>query len=661
MKNIGLRVFFSNSGQLAKHLPGHEQREEQIAMAEAIEEAIDRPNHLLVEAGTGVGKSLAYLVPLVSWAVKTKKRVLVSTYTKTLQTQLIEKDIPLLKDCVETPFEAALCLGANNYLCLRKLNNPYQMEIFKDEEELRQLEMIRGWSMETGSGVVSELDFSPLREVWEAVSRDHEFCHGRRCPHRTGCFYARARFVWKQANLLVANHHLFFANLASGGGVLPEFECVILDEAHRIEDAATGYFGEQVSNRRVPYLLGQVYRPKENRGFAARHVKGERILKAWEEIIGEVEDANRHFFRSLGKLFGQSSSATRLRERLDIDNALAVPLRHLIDQLDSMKKSLSEEARDEARAYMRRAKEISWALDFIIEQKGSDLVYWYEASTRRRRLFQSMNYAPIDVSEVMREQVFDRYRSVILTSATMASAGDFDFIRSRLGVRDADQRLLGSPFDFKENALLFSSKSIPDPRRKREEYEKKVATLVEKIIRANRGGGIFVLFTSYRMLYRTFHVLEKKLGDYTILCQGKEDRYRLLEKFRKDIGSVLFGTSTFWMGVDIPGKALQCVIITKLPFEHPDEPVVQARLEKIAEDGGDAFREYSLPQAVLMLRQGFGRLIRTKKDYGVIAILDPRLHTRPYGRKFLDALPETSRSDKIEDISAFLEKKKACS
>jgi ATP-dependent DNA helicase DinG len=650
---MDLNEVFKEEGLIARHLGNYEFRPEQIQMANAVQEAIQLNRHLLAEAGTGVGKSLAYLVPFINWSTHFKKKAVISTYTKTLQEQLVNKDLPFLHRVLGIDFSFTLCVGGQNYLCLRRLNQGYNYDLFESEKELQEIQLISQWLQETKTGLYSDLDFEPNESTWSKVCRESDLCLGRRCSYRKDCFYLKARLKEEKADILVVNHHLFFANLASGGRVLPDFQAVVFDEAHILTDVATEYLGIEITNFKIKYFLDSIYNPKSGKGFLNRignisKAKAEDIKKAQEK----VRNAAWILFLEFISKFGKESKIQRIRTKEVIFNHLKEPLSRLLSLLAKvLDDTKDQEDRIQIKSYLLRAREINSGLEVIITQALDGYVYWIEILDRPRRPKYSLYAAPIDISSEFRQRILDKIKLIVFTSATLSTNGDFEFIKKSLGIEDAKELLLSSPFDYSHNVIMYIPETIPDPSREFESYQKEAIAEIKRILEIMQGG-TFVLFTNYKMLDVSYGVLKK---DFHILRQGDAPRYKLLDRFKTKNHSVLLGTNTFWQGVDVPGRALECVIITKLPFAVPDDPIIEARIELLQSQNKDPFLDYQIPHAIIMLRQGFGRLIRTKSDIGMVAILDSRIKTRFYGRSFLKALPECQQVTRLEEVERFFQ------
>lgn len=641
-------------GIISRKLQDYEPRSEQLQMAKAIGEAIEDDRHLLVEAGTGIGKSLAYLIPFIIYATESNKKVVVSTNTKTLQSQLYLKDLPFLKNSLEIDFNYALCLGSENYLCLRRLNSEYTYELFENDTYLKELERIAEWADKTKTGIKSEIDFIPLQEVWGVVSREPDLCLGKKCHYKNECFYKKAKKNEKRSHILITNHALFFTNLASGGQVLPAFQAVVFDEAQTLEDVATSYLGFEVSNSKIKYFFDSMHNPKTKRGllfkFRTLNTKTTEIIEA---NLHEARHACDQFFHEIGDIFGTESASKRIRTKNIIFNYLEEPLKRLNNSIaELMDYVTDEESEALVKSYFKNCTHLSAALNFILNHERDDYVYWIEVSARKRGIGYSLFASPIEIAEELDRQLFSKTKPIVLTSATLSVNNRFDFTKSRLGIKDARELLIGSPFNYKENVLLYLPKEIEDPSDALELFQKHALENIKEIIDIMKGR-IFILFTSYRMLNTVHQDLASTYRDINLLRQGDKPRYILLKDFKNNQSSILLGTNTFWQGIDVPGRPLECVIITKLPFSVPDDPITEARMELMQSRNKNPFTEYQVPQAIMMFKQGFGRLIRTKKDRGIVAILDPRIRTRYYGRFFIDSLPECRHAFNIDEVKRF--------
>ncbi len=646
-----------SKGLLSKHLDSYEVRHEQIAMAEAVARSIENERHLVVEAGTGVGKSLAYLIPFIAWTKNEQKKALVSTYTKTLQEQLVRKDLPFLEKALGIDFQYSLFMGSENYLCLRRLYRSTNAGLFDSKEHLRTLDRVLKWSVTAKQGIRSELDFEVLPGMWHELCRQTELCMGKKCTYFDRCFYTHARKKAQHAQILVVNHHLFFANIASGYRVLPKYDAIVFDEAHLIEDVATNYLGSEVSNFRLKYLTDRIYNPKTKKGFLSYAKIPEALSSEVQNIIERVDIGQRQFFGDiLIKLEGKPGTH-RILAKDFVPDTLADPLKefhHIIGKL--LDETRDEEDRTELDAARVRCVEIGSDLEIFLSQTLENHVYWVDIQKRRKgghRVAAKM--VPIEIAPILKQEIFDETSRVILTSATLSAGGSFEFLKGRIGLEEGDELKVDSPFDYQNHALLYSIRDMPDPGLENQKFNARVPEMVKELL-AICGGRAFVLFTSYHLLNRTYDELKDVLPGMTLLRQGDMPRFALLERFKHTENPVLFGKSSFWLGIDVPGKALECVVITKLPFAVPDDPITQAKLEQIRKANKNPFMTYQVPQAVILFKQGFGRLIRTQKDTGMVAVLDPRIHTKGYGRFFMQALPPCSRTGALDTVREFFER-----
>lgn len=670
MKKPDIKNIFSAEGVIGSRMEAFEDRPQQSDMAREISELIfssgTPPKIMLCEAGTGIGKSLAYLVPFIYWAKESGGKAVISTYTKTLQEQLTAKDLPFLEQALPVKFKFALCLGSENYVCLRRLKQSHQYSLFDTVKEVEQYNCISHWAKQTLTGLRLELDFEPLDKLWFNVCREPDLCLNRKCVHAERCFYMKARKEQAEADILVSNHHLFFTNIAGGGKLLPPYGAVVFDEAHNLEEVASEYLGMEVSNSGIDYLAGRIHNPASGKGLISRlkNVTFETREKV-ETLAEELRQKSGDFFASVLDKLGSEPVRKKITKAGVFEDTLGETLKELCSGLkQAAAETESEDDRVELKAYGMKLSVLGMALKSFIGREYDDFVYWVEISTRGRKLKVQLNITPVDISETMKEKVYGMNEITVLTSATLTANGNFDFIKERLGISPVAgpyggtgtcvEKVFDSPFDFRKNALMFLPGRISDPSYEYAKFQSEAAELTAEIIEILKGR-TFVLFTSYKSLEYASRLLSERLEGIQIIKQGETPRRQMLKNFKANENTVLLGVNTFWQGIDIPGRALECVIIFKLPFTVPDDPVIEARMEHIAKQNKDPFMNYQLPLAAIMLKQGFGRLIRTQKDRGVVAILDPRLKTRFYGSYFLNSLSPCTVTHSIDDIRKFFE------
>ena len=641
-------AIFSERGALARVVDGYEPRDGQRRMAQAVAAIIERGGTLLSEAGTGTGKTLAYLIP----AILSRHRVLVSTGTKNLQEQIFFKDIPLLRDTLDVKFTATYMKGRGNYLCLHRFDEFREGGIHSHDDK-HHVRLIDEWRRTTETGDRAEIEDLPEDlPFWNDISASAENCIGSDCPQYHECFVTTMRQRAAEADLVVVNHHLLCADAAvrqsSFGEVIPSCHYAVLDEAHQIEDVATQYFGIAVSNYRVDDLARDA-----EKAVSARLISEAEREHEIREDVDRLRDRSRNFFGALQMLrfdpsagqLGGTESRIRVRPAqlvrvADDGFALAGALEALESDL-----ALAPDASEDVLALARRASEMRVQVNFLLRADDPTYVYYLEA--RGRGTF--LRAAPIDVSDIVRELLLDRMTATVLTSATLAVDNSFDYVKGRLGIRRADEVRLASEFDYARQAILYLPPRMPDPRSR--EFAAAAAREVVEIVKRTKGRA-FVLFTSYANLREVQTVASAEVS-YPILVQGEAPRSALLREFKATPNAILLATSSFWQGVDVVGEALSCVIIDKIPFASPGDPITAARIESINAEGGSAFGEYQIPLAILTLQQGLGRLIRHRQDRGVLAILDPRLRTMGYGRRILASLPAAPVTHRITDIENF--------
>ncbi len=628
------RDFFSRNGLLSSCHPNYEYRPGQLQMAEAVESAIAERRHAIVEAGTGTGKTLAYLVP----AILSGKRVVVSTQTKNLQEQLFYKDIPFLQQHLHHDIRACYMKGRNNYLCRQKLYDSEREQILEGLQEAADYEIIRNWEKTTETGDRAEIRQLPEGSTaWTKLDARREMCAGQKCAQFQRCFLTRMHQEALASDVVIVNHHLFFADLAlreESSRILPDYAAAILDEAHEIEDVAGQFFGVQISNYQFDELIRDVL------SVARRKQIGDAEL---DRILDAVDETAAQFFMLFNSFEGrigfrdQESFLERNEEEYgDVLHALELLGTHL---------ALIKEAPEEVGPLTARCADMIQRLRFWMDGRDRKFVYWIER--RGRGTF--LQATPIDVAPLLSNRLFDSVDTVVLTSATLAVSGNFDYVRGRLGLDNGRTLVVPGHFDFRQQALLYVPQHLPDPRVPG--FAREAADEIARILKASRGRA-FVLFTSYQQMRAVHDRLSMEI-DYPTLIQGTGPRTALLDEFRSTPHCVLFATSSFWQGVDVPGEQLSCVIIDKLPFAVPSDPVVDARIRAIREQGGNPFYEYQIPQAALALKQGFGRLIRSRSDRGVLVLLDNRICRQRYGQVFFDSLPEYGFTSNFADVETF--------
>jgi len=628
--------------------PAYEFRQGQLQMAQAVEQALEQKRHLIVEAGTGTGKTLAYLVP----AIRSGKRVIISTGTKNLQEQLFYKDIPFLEQALFPRAEGKLSVcymkGRSNYLCRKKLYDLTDRPVLSGLEEIEQYRAISAWEKTSPTGDRSELASLPeASALWHQLDARADTCLGQKCSSWDRCFITEMRRRAMESEIIIVNHHLFFADLgikqqaeeASDAGILPDVGAVIFDEAHELEAIAGSYFGLSVSNARVEELCRDVESSLERNHMLSASISG---------AVKSLRQRALFFFTLLPPGEGRFSFDNR-REFLEENGDEFLSLQHALGRLGSELESLSSKP-EEVFSFSRRAQELQVQFSFLLEAEEKNTVFWIERRRGGRdKLNVFLQATPIDVAPILKSYLFERLETAVLTSATLAVGGNFEYFRRRLGLEHTREAVLPSHFDYENQALLYVPPDLPDPRTP--QFGTMAADRIRRLLEITRGRA-FVLFTSYTQMNEIYQRLLGEL-EFPMLLQGDAPKAALLEEFRLTPNCVLFATSSFWQGVDVQGEQLSCVIIDRLPFAVPSDPVVAARVKAIDAEGGNAFFQYQVPAAVITLKQGFGRLIRSLDDRGLLALLDNRILKKPYGRVFLESLPDYRRTTDIRQVEHF--------
>ena len=651
-QNITLRDIFSPGGLISQQLEEYEFRQEQLQMAHEVARAFTASEHLIVEAGTGVGKSFAYLIPAISLALKAEQKVVISTNTISLQEQLVTKDIPFLQRVLPRDFNVVLAKGRRNYLSRRRLKNlmNYERGLFDTREEVEEIAEIEAWVDRTVDGSRADLPWQPQPQVWDKVVSDRDNCLGRNCETYDVCFYFKARREMYNADLLIVNHHLLFSDLAirkdseAAVSVLPDYDYLIIDEAHHLEATATNHASIDFSNTRVKWLLDSLYNERSKEGLAkqfnsphlqtqvetAREQANTLFRTIIEAVQGDIDSEESH-----------NALTPRIHKSNFVSNILDAPLDAIEKTLKRLRDdAMTDDDEQEITAHQHYCRRLRAELDMIIRQSDSNYVYWAEISTRGPTPRILLNATPANVNQTLQDHLFTVKNSIVMTSATLSTNRNFAYFKKRVGISECRELLADSPFDFKRQVQIHIPRNMPHPN-----SHQFVPAVIEKIKHYLKltHGKAFVLFTSYKMMDEVYEAVApdlEEMGIETFKQGGELSRTAMLQEFREDTDSVLFGTSSFWEGVDVRGASLSNVIITRLPFEVPTHPVMEARVKQIKEAGGNEFFEFSLPEAILRLKQGFGRLIRTQTDTGIVVILDPRIRTANYGKQFLQSLPD---------------------
>ena len=640
--------FFAPGGVLSQTHPAYEFRRGQLQMAQAVEQALAEKRHLIVEAGTGTGKTLAYLLPVI----RSGKRIIISTGTKNLQEQLFNKDVPFLEQALFPKGEGKLNVcymkGRNNYLCRKKLYDLTDQPVLSGLEEIEHYRAIAAWEKVTHTGDRAELAGLPEASMlWHKLDARSDTCLGQKCSSFDNCFITEMHRRATESDIIIVNHHLFFADLAikqqseyaPDAGILPEVGAVVFDEAHELEDVAGSYFGVSVSNSRVEELCRDVEASLQRNHALSASISG---------AVKSLRERSMFFFALLPQGEGRFAFENR-REFLEENGDEFLALQQSFTRLGSELENLASKP-EEVFNFVRRAQELQVQLGFLMESEDQNTVFWIErrrGGRERQNVF--LQATPIDVAPILKTCLFDQLECAVLTSATLAVGGGFDYIRRRLGLEHAREIVLPSHFDYENQALFYVPPDLPDPRTP--QFAAKAADCIRRLLEISRGRA-FVLFTSYAQMNDVYQRLLTEI-DYPMLRQGDAPKSALLEEFRITPNAVLFATSSFWQGVDVQGDQLSCVIIDRLPFAVPSDPVVAARVKSIDAEGGNAFFQYQVPAAVITLKQGFGRLIRSLHDRGLLVLLDNRILKKQYGRVFVESLPNYKKTTDLRQVEEF--------
>ncbi len=708
-----IKAYLLEGGSVRKKLAGFENRREQRLMIDYVCTAFNEDKIAVIEAGTGTGKTLAYLLPAIHWALENKERIVVSTNTINLQEQLIKKDLPFLKNVIKEEFQAVLVKGRRNYVCLRKIDD-IENDFFQfDESEKEELKSLIKWAKNSSDGSKSDLSFIPDEDLWEKIASESDTCSRAKCPHFRECFVNKARRRASQAQILVVNHHLLFADLAlryhigtvSDVAVLPPYQRIIFDEAHHLEDVASHYFGGRITRAGILRILSRLQRQKKNRILGLLPSLKRRVDKESHnltpDLVNKIQNhLSHHLVKELlhlnqrtdqvmeivyetmktlstghnqyelktrlspeisQKLFHQSPLGDDMRDYLQSLKSFASKIHELIDWIKDCRRQLKADWSSlmiEIEAQAERLLLAAATIEDVLFQDDDQNVRWIETRiSRYGNDIVRFATSPLDISQTMAEAVYESYNSVIMTSATLAVDQEFTFLKKRVGLSllppdRVNSHILQSPFEFEKQVLLIIPTDLPPPNHP--DFAGQLSKSMLEIL-ATTEGKAFILFTSYGLLNKIFQQISGTLEDMgiTTLKQGTMNRHDLLNRFRRDRDSVLFATDSFWEGVDVVGEALENVMITRLPFKVPNEPIIEARYEAIENTGGNAFMEYAVPIAVIKLKQGFGRLIRSRTDRGTVVIFDSRVVKKSYGRKFLRSLPlcDTAIGDQKEIVN----------
>jgi len=647
--------FFSDTGILAEKFETYEFRRSQLDMAMQVYDTLEGKSHVFIEAPTGIGKSFAYLVPAILYAKENKKKAIISTHTINLQEQLIGKDIPFLKEHLGIDFKAALIKGKNNYVCPKRLKaameNAYTLF---ENDEIKLVDKIYGWSKNTSDGTLSDIEFPVLPNVWNNVCAERGICTNKTCGgyEDTECFYQKAKYEISVSDVVVVNHHLFFTLFdgvkdVDNEGYLYKNDFVIFDEAHTLEAIASEHIVPALSREMIKYHLLRLYNDRKKKGFLLSFPS----LHIFP-VVQNLLEVNQYFFQEIKReLFhyrnrDEKKLALRVTEKNIVKNILNDEIEILLKKLRELRQYCKNDLQEnELTDYILRFGEFNRLINEFLQLKDEDkdYVYWVELSSQKEDANISLCVSPVDISDYFRENIFRENNTAILTSATLTVSNSFEYFKKRFGGETADELRLPTQFDFYRQVKLYIPKDIPEPQKENSLiYQGKLKEWINYFIQMTEGKAL-VLFTNAFLLRQIGGELRSELSEYNIevMMQGEGiSRRNLLKNFKENTNSVLLGLDSFWLGVDVPGESLSNLIITRLPFLVPDHPLIKAKLEYIDLHGGNSFMDYSLPEAILKFRQGIGRLIRHKTDEGIIAVLDPRILTKSYGRHFLNSIDE---------------------
>lgn len=645
------------SKKIGKKWTEFELREEQIQMSQAVESAFQTGRNLLVEAGTGVGKSLAYLLPAAVFSIENGIPVIISTETIALQNQLITKDIPIVSKILGKKITAEIALGANNYVCKRKLQNVIASGNFPIEMT-NYLKPFYEWESETETGIKSEYTGFATNEFWNQITRDSDNCLGRKCPNFAESYYFLEKDKWNKANILIVNHYLLAAHIAGEFKLLPDFQNLIIDEAHSFPDILGRSFGLKASYEDISKIIQFVGGTERRQGLIHK-IQDTTLREKCLEVVSNINKSIIVFFNKLYSEVPMSFNAQRIQKKFTLDDGVLEGLLFILaDKLEIAKKSYNKESDDlldkemilDLEMSIKKLNETGEVLEQFRNNKDKEMVVWVEPpEERKKEQFLKIFMQPMYPEKIIEEKLVPKLENMILTSATLSTGKkDFKFFKNKIGKLDAEEIILASPFDYPNQCLIYLPKNVRDPATEPDEYHEDISKLIPMLLDLTNGNA-FVLFTSFKSLQTVYDAISDT-SPYPIFSQKELGADKAKAEYLNTENSVLFGVSTFWQGIDIKGDKLKSVIITKLPFQPPNEPVLEARMEETKKKNGNPFGEMQLPQAILTLKQGFGRLIRSKTDSGIVSILDPRMQTKNYGKQILDALPPAKKMYSLKDL-----------